>query len=120
MGNWIFVLPAVYASIGLFLFIKATSAIFCIMSGGTWSSLADEAPQEMKDGLVDLISDFNESSEEIDNEVGGIGFVKVAATLLLSIAVVIVFVVKAVEFVVAWPYLRRKRIARSIGSMIGR
>lgn len=117
MGEYYFLFLALYASIGVMLWLKLTSAFFCILSGGAWSKAASKVSAEFKDELSEAMDGLGDSLHELDNEINGRGLPQLVGMMALSVFVVIAISIQLVKFVVAWPIVFRSGILRRINKL---
>lgn len=117
MIDYYFLFLALYASIGVLLWIKLTSAFFCILSGGGWSKAASKVSAELKGKLSEAMDCLGDSLHELDSEVSGRGLPQLVGMMALSVVVVIVILIQLVKCVVAWPIVFRRGILRRINKL---
>lgn len=121
MIDYYFLFLALYASIGVLLWLKVVSALFCILVGGNWSNLAsrasDEIKSEIKDDFSYSMDDFGESLSELDQEINGRGLPHLVWVMVLSILIVAVLLIELVNSIVAWPFVYRRGILRRINKL---
>ena len=118
MIDYYFLFLALYASIGVMLWLKLTSAFFCILSGGAWSKAAKKVPKSVRDEFSDGIVEFGDALQEIDDEIGGTGFAHAAGVTLLSVVVIASLALNLVKCLICWPIVFRKAIRKRINSMM--
>ena len=118
MIDYYFLFLALYASIGVMLWLKLTSAFFCILSGGAWSKAASKVSAEVKDELSEAMDGLGDSLHELDQEVNGRGLPQLVGMMALYVVVVIAISIQLVKCVVAWPIVFRRAIRKRIKSMM--
>lgn len=121
MIDYCFLFLALYASIGVLLWLKVVSALFCILAGGRWSGLASRASNEVRDEIRDdfseSIGEFSESLSDLDQAINGRGLPHLVGGMVLSILVVAALLIELVKCVVAWPIVFRRGILSLINKL---
>lgn len=118
MIDYYFLFLALYASIGVLLWLKVVSALFCILAGGRWSGLAsrasDDVRGEIRDDFQESIGEFSESLSDLDQAINGRGLPHLVGVMVLSILIVAVLLIELIKSIVAWPFVYRRGILRLI------
>lgn len=114
MIDYYFLFLALYASIGVILWLKVVSAFFCILSGGGWSKTASKVSAELKGDLSEAMDGLGDSLRDLDQEISGRGLPQLVGVIALSIVVVVTLSIQLVKCVVAWPVVFRRGILRRI------
>lgn len=112
MSEWWVMCASLYGAVGVFLWVKVTSAVLCIVCGGSWSRVAGHVPNSIVDGIRDAMSDMREATED--------GISRTVGVTMLSLGFIALIMLQFVKCVVAWPIVFRVGIMRRLRELLSK